>query len=571
MATRNVNPDGTVQRRRAPGRSWLKIVGIVVVVIVLILVIVPFFINANAFRPMLESKMSAALGRRVTLGHLSFSLWSGSIVADNVAVADDPAFSNQPFLQAKSLHIGVETGALIFHHQVNVRQFVADSPEIHLISNAQGKWNYSTLGQNGQTASQPQSQGSSTNANFSVGQFKVDNGTVTVSSTPQTGQPFVYSNVNIGVQNVSYTTPMPFQLSANLPGNGTVQLNGTAGPINQQDTSATPLQASLTVKHFDPVTAGVLPASEGVSMVADVTAQVQSNGHTLSSSGKVNAQHLLLSRGGTPAAQPVDLDYKVTDNLDTRTGQVQDVAIHTGDVAAHLTGTFRMTPDTVDLNMHLAAPNLPVNGVEALLPAVGIRLPSGSSLQGGTINATLAITGTARAPEIKGPVEIDNTKLAGFDLGSKIGGMKGLGGTSGGTDIQKVSAEVDSTVPSTALSNIDAVIPAVGTATGNGTVSAAGALDFHLVAKLSQTGSVGGAVSGAVGALGGLAGNLLHTAVSNGVPLTITGTTSNPVIQANVTQMLKGGLSAGPSGQKQTTKQNVGSALKGLLGGKTPH
>ena len=45
------------------------------------------------------------------------------------------------------------------------------------------------------------------------------------------------------------------------------------------------------------------------------------------------------------------------------------------------------------LALHLAAPNLPINQVEALLPAAGVRLPSGSSLQGGTLTANLAING----------------------------------------------------------------------------------------------------------------------------------------------------------------------------------
>jgi AsmA protein len=547
-------------KKAAARRHWLKIAGIVVAVVILVIIIVPFFVNANAFRPMLESRMSAALGRKVTLGNLSFSLWTGSLVADNVAVADDPAFSSTPFLQAKSLHIGVDTGALLFHHAVNIRKFVASSPEIHLISNQNGKWNYASLGGGSSSANQQ-----SASPNVTVGVAKVENGSVVVSSTPATGKPFVYSDVNITVENVSYTQAMPFNVSAKLPGDGSVKLNGTAGPLNRQDMTATPLKASLEVKHFDPVKAGVLPASEGVSMVADITAQADSDGRTLASTGKTHAVNLLLSRSGSPAPKPVDLDYAVSYDLQSRAGQVRDVAVHTGDVVAHMTGGFKMQGQEVALDLHLAAPNLPVDGVEELLPAVGIRLPSGSSLKGGTITANLAITGTAKAPDIKGPVEVDNTQLAGFDLGSKIQGLKALGGTGGGTGIRKLSTDVHSTVPSTDLTNIFADVPAIGTATGNGTVSAAGALDFHLTAKLNQASAVGGVISGAASALGGLAGNLLHSTLTNGVPLTITGNTSNPIIRADVGAMLKGNV-AGKGTQQQ--KQSVGSVIKGLLGPK---
>lgn len=579
------------------GKRWVKVVTIIVAVVIVIVLIVPLFINADTFRPMLESKISSALGRKVTLGHLSFSLWSGSIKADDIAIADDPNFSQQPFFEAKSLRIGVETGAFVFHHEVHITSFVADSPEVHLISGQNGTWNYSSLGHSSTGQAQQQSAGEHPNApqpqqsgakqpsapapdnapqqqssasGITIGDLKINNGSVTVSSNPPHGQPFVYSNVDVTMKNLSYTQSMPFTLTASLPGNGSVHLDGAAGPINQQDTAATPLQATLSVKSFNPVKAGVLPASEGISMDADVDAQVHSDGHTLTSSGKIHALHLQLSPGGSPAPQPVDMGYQVSDDLQARTGRIEDLTVQTGSVAAHANGTFRMAGENVELNVKLSAPNLPIDQLEALLPAVGIRLPSGSSLHGGTLTANLAVTGTAKAPDISGPVNIANTRLAGFDLGSKIQGLKALGGTGGGTDIQKLSANVHSTVPSTQLTNIDCVVPAIGEATGNGTVSAAGALDFHLTAKLNSNSTVGGLANTATSAIGGIAGNILHSTATNGVPLVVSGTTSNPVIRADLGSMVKsqtgGLLGKSSSGQKTTP----GGLLGGLLGNKKP-
>ncbi len=256
-----------------------------------------------------------------------------------------------------------------------------------------------------------------------MGKFEISDGSVVVSSVPATGKPFTYSDVNVAVENVSLTQAMPFTVSAKLPGKGSVSLKGTAGPLNQQNAEATPMQASLTVEGFDPVAAGVLPASEGVGMLADVTAQMQSDGRTLTSTGKITANHLLLSRGGTPAGQPVNVDYTVSYGLQTQSGTVKDIAVHAGAAAAHVTGTFRTAAEETVLNLHVSAPNMPVDAVENLLPAVGIRLPSGSQLKGGTLSAQLAITGTAKAPEIKGPVDVENTQLTGFNLAQKIQGL----------------------------------------------------------------------------------------------------------------------------------------------------
>jgi AsmA protein len=529
-------------------RTWVKILAAVVGLVILIVILVPFLVSGETFRPTLESRLTAALGRKVTLGHLSFSLLSGGLVADNIAIADDPAFGNSPFLQAKQLKVGVELVPLIFNKEVHITNLVIDTPSISLVQNQEGKWNFSSIG-----GSNPSSSQTSTGPpELSVGELKIANGSATVSAVPPTARPFVYSGVNLNVKQFGFANNFPFDLSASLPANGTLKLNGTAGPISAKDASQTPVHATLGIAHLDPVAAGIIDASKGVSGVVDIDAQVESNGTGLDSSGKIKATRLQLSRAGSPAPQPVDIDYKTSSDLVGRTGKVSDIALHTGSVAAHVTGTYRVTPKAILLDLHLAAPNLPVDGVEQLLPAVGVKIPAGSSLKGGTLTANINITGPATETSLAGPVEIDNSKLAGFDLGSKIQGLNPFGGTGAGTNIQKLAAVIDSTPQVTKVSNIDANLPQIGTATGSGTVSPSGELNFNMVATLSSNNAVGAlanqAVSTARNQVQGIIGGFLHsnskpatttTNTNSGIPLTVTGTTTNPTIRANIRSMFK--------------------------------
>ena len=62
----------------------LKIAAIIIGVLILIVIAIPFFIDANAFRPKLESELSDALGRPVKVGTLSLSLFSGAVKADDI-------------------------------------------------------------------------------------------------------------------------------------------------------------------------------------------------------------------------------------------------------------------------------------------------------------------------------------------------------------------------------------------------------------------------------------------------------------------------------------------------------
>src|ERR1700680_3398614 len=83
-------------------KGKLRIVVIVAVVLVLLLIVLPFVIPVNQFRPTIEEKASAALGRKVLVGNLSLSLLTGSLAAEELSIADDPKFGAVPFLTAKA-------------------------------------------------------------------------------------------------------------------------------------------------------------------------------------------------------------------------------------------------------------------------------------------------------------------------------------------------------------------------------------------------------------------------------------------------------------------------------------
>ncbi len=537
-------------------KRWMKIAAAAAVALIAILLVVPFFVNADTFRPTIQKELSSALRRNVTLGHISLSLLTGSLVANNISIADDPSFSSSPFLQATELRIGVQLGPLLFHRELQIRDFTVNSPSIQLIHAANGTWNFSSLA----NSSSPSSEKSSdAPPQLAVGQFKIENGSATLSSLPASGNPFQCTHVNLTIRNLSLTQSFPFTLSLQVADRGSLSLSGTAGPIAPNDTSLTPFDASLVVKHFNPVAAGAIQAKDGISMLANLSAHIQSVDGVLTTTGKASASQLKLASNGTPAPNPVDIAFNLSDNLSSRAGQLNDLAIASGGVATHITGTFRDDGAVPVVNLHLAAPNLPVNQVEQLLPAAGVKLPSGSRLSGGTINANLAITGPVDALTIAGPIELDNSQLAGFDLGSQIQGINPIQGTSGGTEIQKLYAEVNNSPQGTTFSNIDAEVPRIGSASGQGSISPTEQLNFQLSARIAAISALGKVAGGFLG----MGSNSSTGANGGGIPLTITGTASNPSIHANLGQMLKnaaGGILGNSKGQ------NPINSLKGIFG-----
>src|SRR5476649_237057 len=192
-------------------KRLLVISGIVVGVLLLLVILVPLFINVDSFRPDLEKKISAALNRPVQIGKLDASILSGGATASDISIADDPAFNKGPFLKASSVKIGVQLMPLIFSKQLKVTSLTIQKPDITLLTNAAGKWNYSTLGGPPQKAAEPAGKAT---PDVSVDKFEIVDGTVRVghSSGHSAGKESVYQNVNLVAHNISAQSAMPFTL-----------------------------------------------------------------------------------------------------------------------------------------------------------------------------------------------------------------------------------------------------------------------------------------------------------------------------------------------------------------------
>jgi AsmA protein len=88
-------------------KRWTKILLALLGLVVATVASIPLFVNANTIRPAIERQLTTMLGRSVKLGDLRFSLFSGSLIAEDLSIADDPDFSAMPFLTAKKFRIGV--------------------------------------------------------------------------------------------------------------------------------------------------------------------------------------------------------------------------------------------------------------------------------------------------------------------------------------------------------------------------------------------------------------------------------------------------------------------------------
>jgi AsmA protein len=536
--------------------------GIVLAAVAALLLIgvftVDHLLDADTYRARIQDALSGSLGRPVHLGRLDFSLFSGSLQAESLSVGDDPAFSSQPFLTAKKIRIGVEISPLLFQHKVKITGFTIGQPRISLVRAENGAWNYSSLG------SAPKRKASTTQSgdllpNLTVDKVDIKDGTITVGTLPQQGQPRVYSALNVSARSFSPAGKFPFTVKAKLPDGGSLAIDGNAGPINQRDASLTPVTAKLSLQHADLVGAGFVQSGQGISGIADLSAQIVSNGQNAQADGELHLTQLKLAKNGTPSSQPVVVQFSINQDLQTLAGKIASATIQLGKASLAVAGTYQ-TRGTTTLQINVDGKSMPLDDLVAFLPSLGVQLPSGSHLQGGTVNTTLAITGPVTAPVVSGPVRIQNAQLAGFDLGQKLASVRTLTGAKTGSDttIQLLSTNLHYGPDGTRTDNLAAVIAGLGSLSGEGSISPDNALNYHVLIKLDASG-LGGLATQAAGLLPGIFGSAISQSTKNGIPVTIGGTTSNPTFTPDL-----GKLMGSPS--QPTTEAQPANPLSKALG-----
>jgi AsmA protein len=373
------------------------------------------------------------------------------------------------------------------------------------------------------------------------------------------------------------TSKFPVTVTADLPAGGKFKLDGTAGPIDQKDTSLTPISAQLNIDNLNLASTGFIDSSAGLGGIVDLTASLQSQNGEAELKGNAKLSKALLVAGGSPAGVPVNVDFNTKYNLQKNAGVLNPSTVKIGNATAHLSGTYETAGEATTVNIKLSAKDMPAKDLEAFLPALGVILPKGASLTAGTLNADLDAAGPTSKLVTTGSVGLFNGQLAGFDLGSKLSAVASLAGIKPmkDVDIEKLTSNVRVAPDGIKADAFDAVVQGIGTLTGAGTLDPKNNLDFKMVATLSgaastastPVSSVGGLLSKATGG-GGCKSGLA-------VPFQIQGTTSDPKFIPDVggaaANMFKsqlgcmGGL--GVTGAKDASKAptDVEKALGGLF------
>jgi hypothetical protein len=214
--------------------------------------------------------------------------------------------------------------------------------------------------------------------------------------------------------------------------------------------------------------------------------------------------------------------------------------------SARLTGTYQVRGESLIANLRLSGSQLAVDDVASILPALGIDLPGGSKLHGGTVDADLTLTGPVNRLVTTGTVQIANANLLGFDLGSKLASLPLLSWMPSSQNLGIVSLTSGFRIgpQGTHISNFDSKITGIGGLTGDGDIDSTNHLKFRMEAHIDKDGVMRGVI------------DRVSLKVPDDIPFQVAGTTSLPILLPDLNGTTKQALAdkAKDAAQKEIHK-----------------
>jgi uncharacterized protein involved in outer membrane biogenesis len=394
------------------------VIAAVALVVLLGLIFVVLASRVDSFRPRIQAEIQKKLGRQVEIGHLGLRLFPLAVRADGVTVSEAPEFSSsRPFATAKKLYVSVKLFSLI-GGSPEVKNLILEQPQIELIHNKAGVWNFSTLGGSSQASAPASKSDSDSSGGISLNELKIDDGQVAITDQAANQPRSVYDHIDLKLTDFGPGKKFGLDVDAHFPGQGKQLLGfkGKVGPLNPTNSAATPVDGrismeELSVAGFNRLSPGIIPPQTDavLSGGADVTSQ----GTQISAKGNLKVQNAMLK--GSKIEFPISSDYDLTADRSKNTIQVRSGKLDLGSTSFNVTGNVDAHATPANLDVRLKTNNSSITELAKIAGAFGVAFNPAYQIKG-NVSADVAAKGPSNNPQLNGTVSLKQLAASGGEI-----------------------------------------------------------------------------------------------------------------------------------------------------------
>ena len=427
-----------------------KLAGVLIALVVIVVILIfalPAIVNVNQYHDKIQAELQQKLHRQVSLGDMKLKIVPFSIRISDVSIGEDPKFNTgRPFATTQDLAVSAKLLPLL-RHDVQLNSVELVNPKIELVRNAQGDWNFASLqGEQNPgpeqtpnaaptkpsrapvpassaskpsptTPNTPESNQKSGEA-LSLAELKISDGQVAITDEQKHQSRAVYDHIDLTLSNYAPDKPFDLSLAAHLPGQGDqyVKFDGTAGPLNSQNSMATHLDGRLKMNQVS--LAGVekflnSPQLQQYDAIASGDASVRNDNGDMSSVGNIQLNNVRIK--GVEIGYPIKADYNISDNLNSDVIKISKCDVNLGPTPISISGELNSHPTPAQLNVQVKASNASITELAKLAGAFGVAFNPGMQVAG-NLNTDIHAQGPTSQPALNGNLSAQNLVISGKDI-----------------------------------------------------------------------------------------------------------------------------------------------------------
>ena len=405
------------------------------VVVVLVLALLPQFLDVNHYRPRIQAELQNRLGRPVTLGNIKASFLPPSLIVKDVVIGEDSRFGAGPFAKAQELDVRVALLPLL-RKDLQVKSLRLMNPDIELIKNQEGQWNYASLGQTSTTAPNPapqpsdkpvkpqkpsaapagESQQPSTASQLSLDHLEIANGRLRFMDQKENVQN-TYDNIDVTLDNFAPGKPFDVDAAVHIAGKGDqkIQVKGTAGPMASGN-AMIPFDGSVELKQIslsDLQKVANISALEGYNGVASGSLKAKTDKGVVHAEGSLKVDDPQIKT--TSLGYRITLDFKFDDDMNSGVLRIENGTLKLGPTPVSITGSMNTKLTPAQLDMHVTTQGASLSEIARLAAATGAAFNAGTNIKG-TLDADISARGATNTPALNGSLKASGVEITGGQI-----------------------------------------------------------------------------------------------------------------------------------------------------------
>ena len=427
-------------------RKWIVAGAILISTVVVALALL---LNINSLiernKDYLLAQAEQALGRKISVGEVEATLFTGfGLTLKNFAMTDDPAYSSDEFVRAKDLQVKVKFWPLL-RKELQVKRVILHAPEIRIVRNPEGKFNFSTIGKKEKEKKEavekekieraPKEAKPQAEPGFLFSLVDISDGDIRYVDQKE-GADLQLRQIDLKVEDLDLNQPFSVKLAAAIyHDKQNLRLTSKIGPLRaDSEFNQAPLDGEIDIDPLDMtrVNAALPNLKNHMSKDLDLSGvfrikNLKFNGtlKDLAVNGEIEGTNGALRHGknfqkatGIPLTLSAEARY-AGDKLTIRTGRLK---LHTLELAT--AGDIQLGESTV-LNLSINSAPASLDGWDKIVPAIAsYQLKGTMEVQANVrgkvgkgampqIQGVLSLKkASAKPPEFPKPIENLDTKIS---------------------------------------------------------------------------------------------------------------------------------------------------------------